>query len=54
MKKHVMINLEESDLIYLKAVAANRGMNLSNYVALLAKTAIVYHNINQKGGSENE
>lgn len=48
MKKHIMINLEESDIIYLKAVAAARGMNVSQYVALLAKTAVVYHNINQK------
>lgn len=48
MKKHIMINLEESDIIYLKAVAAIRGMNVSQYVALLAKTAVVYHNINQK------
>lgn len=54
MKKHIMINLEESDAAYLKAVAAARGLNVSQYVALLAKTAIVYHNINQKGGSENE
>ena len=47
-----MLNLEEEDVTYLKAVAAAKGMNVSQYVALLAKTAIVYHNI--KGGSENE
>ena len=48
MKKHIMINLEENDITYLKAVAATRGMNVSQYVALLAKTAVVYHNINKK------
>lgn len=52
MKKHIMINLEEDDAAYLKAVATAKGMNVSQYVALLARTAIVYHNI--KGGSENE
>lgn len=52
MKKHIMINLEEDYAAYLKAVAAAKGMNLSQYMALLAKTAVVYHNI--KGGSENE
>lgn len=52
MKKHIMLNLEEEDAAYLKAVAITKGMNLSQYVALLAKTAVVYHNI--KGGSENE
>lgn len=52
MKKHVMINLEEREITYLKAVAAAKGMNVSQYVALLAKCAVVYHQIDQEGGSE--
>lgn len=54
MKKHLMINLEQSEINYLKAVAQTRGMNVSQYVALLAKTAVVYHNIKEESNEQTQ
>ena len=48
MKKHVMISLEESDIIKLRAICNLKGMNVSQYITLLAKTAVVYHQINKE------
>lgn len=48
MKKHLMISLDESDIIKLRAISNLRGMNLSQYITLLAKTAVVYHKINEE------
>lgn len=48
MKKHVMISLEENDIIKLRAISNLRGMNVSQYITLLAKTAVVYHKLNEE------
>lgn len=46
MKKQVCISLSENELKALKLASEKRGMNVSEYIALLAKTAVVYHKIN--------
>lgn len=48
MKKHVMISLEESDIIKLRAISNLKGMNVSQYITLLAQTAVVYHQIDKE------
>ena len=45
MKKHVMINLSENDILVLRTIARLKGLTLSAYIELLARTAVVYHNI---------
>ena len=48
MKKHVMINLPEEEANYLKTIATSKGLTLSGYITLLARTAVVYHNIDKE------
>lgn len=45
MKKQVCISLSENELKALQIVANKQGMNVSQYVGLLAKVAVVYHKI---------
>jgi len=48
MKKTVLITLTEDEHNALKAVAWQKGLSVSSYIGLLAKTACVYHEINRK------
>lgn len=48
MKKHLMLSLDESDIIKLRAISNLRGMNVSQYITLLVRTQVVYHNMNKE------
>lgn len=48
MKKTVLITLTEAEHNALKVVAEQKGLSVSSYIGLLAKTACVYHEINGK------
>ena len=43
-----MISLDENDIIKLRAISNLRGMNVSQYITLLARTAVVYHKLNEE------
>lgn len=47
-----MISLDDSDIIKLRAISNLRGMNVSQYITQLVKTAVVYHNLNKEEQNE--
>lgn len=44
----MLLNLSESEIYHLKLIAKRKGLSVSGYVGLLARTAVVYHNLRGK------